>query len=538
MNIRYIYLFVLALGFFACDEDDNILPEEVILPELTAGSADFSNYVAVGASFTAGFTDGGLFKASQENSFPNILSKEFTKAGGGTFTQPLMSDNTGGILVGGDVARGYRLTFNSAIPGPQPLDAFLTGLGAPVPPITTEAGISIGSDFNNFGIPGAKSWHLVAPGYAGLNPYYARIASAPTATVLADAMAQNPTFFTLSEIGGNDVLGYATSGGDGSNLITPSAGAPGVGFDETFNTLVTTLTSGGAKGAVTNVPYITDLPHFTRVPHNPLDPTNPDFGPQIPTLNGIFGQLNLVYAALNAPERSIVFSTTETSAVVIRDETLTDISTDITFILNNSPTFPAFVQSFGLPPQAAPLVANLLGTTYGQTRQATENDLFVLPSSAIIGTVNADNVQALVLQGLPLELAGQFSAEGISLPLADKWVLLPSEQLEIKTATDAYNVTIAAVASSNDNIALVDLNAILTEVSSMGINFDGFNLTADLVTGGAVGLDGIHLTARGYALMANKFLEAIDSAFGSNFIESGNIAKANDYPTNYSPTLQ
>ncbi len=29
-----------------------------------------------------------------------------------------------------------------------------------------------------------------------------------------DAVAQNPSFFTLSEMGGNDVLGYATSGGD------------------------------------------------------------------------------------------------------------------------------------------------------------------------------------------------------------------------------------------------------------------------------------------------------------------------------------
>ncbi len=38
--------------------------------------------------------------------------------------------------------------------------------------------------------------------------------------------------------------------------------------------------------------------------------------------------------------------------------------------------------------------------------------------------------------------------------------------------------------------------------------------------------------------MANKFLEAIDTDFGSNFIASGNVAKADDYPTNYSPLLQ
>ena len=38
-------------------------------------------------------------------------------------------------------------------------------------------------------------------------------------------------------------------------------------------------------------------------------------------------------------------------------------------------------------------------------------------------------------------------------------------------------------------------------------------MNTDLVFGGLVGLDGVHLTARGYALMANKFLEAIDADF-------------------------
>ena len=336
----------------------------------------------------------------------------------------------------------------------------------------------------------------------------------PDASMLELAMAQNPTFFTLSEIGGNDVLGYATSGGDGSSSITATAT-----FDFAFSTLVTTLTSGGAKGAVS-------------------------FGPLIPTLNGVFGQLNLVYAYLqsvsaisNAAERSIVFSTTAASAVVIKDETLTDISAQIAGVLNASPTFPAFVQSFGLPVQAAPLVANLLGTIYGQTRQATADDLLVLPSRSIIGTVNTAMYAYLVGQGLPANLAGQFSVEGVTNPLADKWVLLPSEQAEIKNATDAYNATIANIAASN-GLALVDLNTILTQATTTGLQSGNFTFTTDLVTGGLVGLDGIHLTARGYAVMANEFLKAIDATYSSNFEASGNVAKAGDYPTNYSPTLQ
>ncbi|WP_100611157.1 SGNH/GDSL hydrolase family protein [Confluentibacter lentus] len=545
MNVKYIWLLIILFGFTACNdiEDVSRLEAEAELPELTAGSADFSNYVAIGASFTAGFTDNALFKAAQANSFPNILSQQFSKVEGGDFKQPLTSDNYGGLAAGGSRIPGFdpRLIFGGA--GPVPLESVIG-------PVTVTTDIALNKPtgpFNNMGVPGAKSYHLLFNGYGNIanlatktaNPYFVRIASSTSATILGDAMAQNPTFFTLSEIGGNDVLGYALAGGDSTiDNITPSAGPLGVGFDQTYSYIVTTLTSAGAKGVVTNIPYITDLPHFTTVPYNPLSPLNPSFGPQIPTLNGIFGQLNQVFAFLGASERSIVFSTTAASPVIIKDESLVNLSAQIEGVLNASPTFPAFVQSFGLPAQAAPLVASLFGITYGQARMANDNDLLVLPSSSVIGTVNTTSVAFLMNQGLPQALAGQFSAEGITLPLADKWVLIPSEQQEIKTATDAYNTTIASVASSNPNVALVDLKGILQEATISGIIFDNYILQTSLVTGGAIGLDGVHLTARGYAYLANKFLEKIDEAFGSNFIASGNVAKAGDYPTNYSPTLQ
>ena len=88
-------------------------------------------------------------------------------------------------------------------------------------------------------------------------------------------------------------------------------------------------------------------------------------------------------------------------------------------------------------------------------------------------------------------------------------------------------------------MAIVDFEAILVEASTSGIMFDNYTMTTKLVTGGLISLDGIHLTARGYALMANKFLAAIDATYGSNFLKATNgLANAGAYPTNYSPTLQ
>ncbi|AEH00683.1 lipase [Lacinutrix sp. 5H-3-7-4] len=538
-NIKYIWLLAIALGFTACNDEedfedqlDNPPQDAVVLPALTAGSVDFSTFVSLGASFTAGFSDNALFISSQENSFPNTMAKQFAKIGGGTFSQPLMNDNFGGLAIGATRITEPRLVFGGA--GPVPLESVI----GPVT-VTTDLLSPPTGPFNNVGVPGAKSFHMIAPGYGNLanfpaaaNPYAVRLTGAtPDASMLELAVAQNPTFFTLSEVGGNDVLGYAVSGGDGSDVITPTAT-----FDFSLNTMVTALTANGAKGAIGNVPNITSLSYFTTVPYNALEPSNPDFGPQIPTLNTIFGALNPIFNAVD-PSRAIVFSETEASPVIIKDENLADISAIITQALNDSDTFPAFLAQFGLPPQAAPLVASLLGNTYGQSRQATAEDLLVLPSSSIIGTVNAENAQFLMNQGLPATLAGQFSAEGVSFPLEDKWVLTPEEQQEVADATAAYNASISSVATAN-GLALVDLNSILEQASTVGIQFDDYDLNTSLVFGGLVSLDGVHLTARGYALMANSFLEAIDTTYGSNFVASGNVAKAEDFSVTYSPLLQ
>ncbi len=538
-NIKYLLLSTILVVFTACSDDDydyNPTPEP--LPELIAGSVDFSKYVAVGASFTAGYADGAVFMASQTNSFPNILNEQFATVGGGSFTQPLMKDNIGGLLFGGNQIANQRLFFNIAESKPQLIDATPT----------TEVTSTLTGPFNNMGVPGAKSFHFVAPGYGNLqgvpvgkaNPYFARMASGANATIIGDAVAQNPTFFTLSEVGGNDVLAYAISGGTGvdqtGNLDPATYGGnditdPNV-FAQVFSGQVAALTANGAKGVVTNVPYITSLPHFTTVPHNPLDPSNPSFGPQIPMLNSIFGALNQIFAQVD-PSRVIVFNESKASAVIIKDESLANISSIMASALNASPTFPAFIAQFGLPAQAAPMVANLLAVTYGQARQATSADLLVLPSSNVIGTVNMAAVQALMAQGLPQALAGQFSVEGVTLPLEDKWVLIPQEQSAIKTATDAYNTTISTVASSK-GLALVDFKGILEQASMSGVPDGDFIFTTDLARGGLISLDGIHLTSRGYAVMANQFLKAIDATYGSNFIAAGVTADVGTYPTNYS----
>lgn len=519
---NYKWLLLLLLGVVAgCSNDDDNGGEIEEPVEYTSGSADFSQYVAIGNSLTSGYTDGALFRAGQENSIPNILAQRFALAGGGEFTQPLVSDNVGGLVLGGNVVAEPRLFFNGAAP---------ERLGST--PGTEVSDVQTGP-FNNLGIPGAKSYHLMAPGYGNVagvaqglaNPYFARFASSAGTTVLEDALAQDPTFFSLW-IGNNDVFLYATAGGAGVNQegnFDPSTydmsdiTDPTV-FNQVYSGIVASLTATGAQGVVANIPNVLTVPYFNTVPHNPLSPENPNFGPMIPTLNATFAGLNQVFAALGVPERSFVFSEEEASAVLIKDESLPDLSQQITGAMQQANVDPA--------------TAGLFGFLYGQARQATEEDLLTLPASSVIGQLNTQAYEMLVGMNVPAETAGQLAINGVTFPLEDRYVLLPSEQQDVLEATTAFNETIRTVAQQFD-LAFVDVNSLLDEVAENGVDFDEYSLNASLVFGNAFSLDGIHPTARGKAYLANQFLEAINETYGSNLP----AVRAADYTTIYPASM-
>ncbi len=242
---NFKWLLLVSLTFVACNNSDDAVadPNSTDGAPLTAGSADFSKYVALGDSFAAGFSDNALFMEGQKNSYPNILAQQFALVGGGEFKIPFMNDNIGGLLLGGAPIQGTRLYFDGSAPVSLP--------GIP----TTEVTSHLTGSFNNMGVPGAKSFHLLASGYGDVanlatgqaNPYFVRFASSAGTTVLADAIAQNPTFFSLW-IGGNDELGYATAGGDATvNPLTPPAT-----FDTAYNAIISQLVAGGRKGVIAN----------------------------------------------------------------------------------------------------------------------------------------------------------------------------------------------------------------------------------------------------------------------------------------------
>ena len=76
----------------------------------TNGQADFTTYVAVGNSLTAGFQSSALRKVRQENSFPAILAAQFAEVGGGAFKQPLLAD---GVGIGSSLNAELKLAYTT-----------------------------------------------------------------------------------------------------------------------------------------------------------------------------------------------------------------------------------------------------------------------------------------------------------------------------------------------------------------------------------------------------------------------------------------
>src|SRR5258706_4424556 len=83
INMRSIFtVAVLTIVFVSCKQDVITLKQpEIIQPETPSkGNADFSKYVSIGNSLTAGFQAAALFNDGQQNSFPKILSKQLSWA--------------------------------------------------------------------------------------------------------------------------------------------------------------------------------------------------------------------------------------------------------------------------------------------------------------------------------------------------------------------------------------------------------------------------------------------------------------------------
>lgn len=98
-------------------------------------------------------------------------------------------------------------------------------------------------------------------------------------------------------------------------------------------------------------------------------------------------------------------------------------------------------------------------------------------------------------------------------PFPDVFVLDESEIADAKAATAAYNSAISSVAQSK-GFGIFDINSFFNSVAQKGFTENGITFTTAYIEGGLFGLDGIHPTGQGQAVLANEFIKVINSKFG------------------------
>jgi len=244
-----------------------ILMLALVAPIGAEAQADFTRYVALGDSLTAGFSSGALVRTFQVNSYPALINRQAT-GNAGAFVQPLVSEPG----IGGTPGAGI-LELRSLIP--SPVIAPRPGQGTLTNPLITRP-------YNNLGVPGARVRDTLGTTSGGLHDLVLQQFSPVLAGRNAlQQMAQlQPTFVTLW-IGNNDALAAATSGRVIEDVTLTSVAR----FETEYRAVAAAVAATGAEFAVANIPSVTSIPFVTTLPR-----TFTANGQQIP-LNGPNGPL-------------------------------------------------------------------------------------------------------------------------------------------------------------------------------------------------------------------------------------------------------
>ncbi|RYY17809.1 MAG: hypothetical protein EOO36_09180 [Cytophagaceae bacterium] len=458
-------LALLGLGLTGCQAD-------IDAPGASAGSANFSRYIAVGNSLTAGYEDDGLYLDGQVNSYPNMLAQQFAQVGGGTFTQPLFTDaqanGSGYLRLAGFTAAGAPITAR------VPANA---GRNTPTAAPYTKYTDAI----NNLGVPGIRLADVQTVGYGSLlgNPYFERItpdaAAGQTYFQRVKAEAATATFFTMW-LGNNDVLGYATSGGSAQNASNTNLATPPLGtitrtdsFATKATRMVAALTANGARGVVSNIPDVTGIPFFTTV------------GPALKARLVAASVPGLVILTGGNPGAATSGNRKQITTADIRDASGTGRQL---FTLTSSPFVGFIGQVTGRPWKYI----------YSQTGQPAAGFGTYLTAFAIDTT--------------------QLFGASVGNPIPSAFVLDDAEQTVVATATTAFNSSLQTAATAK-GLAYFDANAFFRGLASGTSTYNGVANTTSFITGNLFSLDGVHPTPRGYALVANGIIRAINTTYGA-----------------------
>lgn len=219
-----------------------------------AAQADFTRFVAIGASVDAGFLDNCWVKYGQVDSWNAILARQ---AKAPAFEQPLLdTPGAGGCLVLTSLAP----TFSTKPSEVRPLN------------------LTLPRPYDNLSIPGyTLNLALTKKVPSGPTDIAALVLRTLNATQVEQAAALQPTFVSIG-LYGNEILGPATSGTAIDGVTVMPAAMYGASYQAVVNTLKAAQ-GGAGKGVAQLIPDITTIPFTATVPPFITSGGQPVIGP-------------------------------------------------------------------------------------------------------------------------------------------------------------------------------------------------------------------------------------------------------------------
>jgi lysophospholipase L1-like esterase len=317
----------------------------------------------------------------------------------------------------------------------------------------------------------------------------------------------------------------------GFNIVQPLIaypGAPNVLQLVSVSPLVITTAPGTTTGRDNFATQVTDLAvpgAFVNDVMNTVPLVNPAAGQQ--QLNQlVLGFPGLGYGlALSqsgqaiAAQPTTIFLWIGNNDALIADET--GMPSSMTSVANFTTQYQALMTQLLTMAPAHLVIANIPDVTQvpyltpaalvlGEVSEETGLPTSVV--SGLLGIVPGDYVNPTGTAQIPLILAGKQTG-----PITDSGVLSAAEVVLVQAQVTAFNQVIASQAQAA-NATLVDINTLFKQVTTSGLTINGYTGTAAFL-GGFFALDGIHPTNTGYAVVANTFIDTMNSKIGTKIAD-------------------
>lgn len=457
---------------------------ELAIPTASIGNLNLTSYVAIGNSLTAGYQSNGLSYEGQKSSYVNILAEQFK-------------------LVKPD------LVFKTPYVDPASI-----GCGAPAITVTPPVNLT--------------------------NP----LALLLTPTITIDIKGTAPySLQSLPNCNGVSSLSPAVSApmGDLSIIIDPTTS----GYNASNNSV--TVSFAGSS-ILTGFPDIKTAPSIYYSANNPgpynnmgvpgarcVDVALAGFGgPSLIKVSGAtFTQSNPFFSR---------FAKDQTTSSMLSDAMLLNPSFFSLFIGNNdvllwasqggaTGTGTSTITATADFSNSIDVIVNTLMTSANQgiivnvpqitgaafftfmptSDMPPKTSYYIVDEMSVVRMMQADEMLLLTVPQDSIICHGMGATAGFPIP--KKYTLTRNQIAQATTAIDSYNVKLKAKAEEK-NVAYFDMNS-FTKANINGTKYNSMELSGTFVTGGIFSLDGLHLTARGYASVANEMIKVINAKYGS-----------------------